>query len=70
MNDTYISVQTAAKMMGQCDQAIRNHVAAGRLPAERIGMRRYYRIKLADLRALAEKYNYPLNEEALEIQRN
>jgi hypothetical protein len=60
---TQISSPAAAAIIGLSDQAIRDHIAAGRLPAQRVGVRGLYKIQLSDLRDLAEKYNYPFDED-------
>ncbi len=63
MNDSRISSLQAGKIVGLTDEAIRNHIEAGRLPAIRVGMKGRYRIELADVMALAERFNYPVDEE-------
>ena len=63
MKDIYVGAKAAGKLIGLSDQAIRDHVAAGRLPAQRVGVRGLYRIRISDLSTLAEKYNYPFDEE-------
>ncbi len=51
------------KLIGLSDESIRKHIRAGRLAAERVGVRGLYRIEPADVKALAMRYNYPLDEE-------
>ena len=65
MNEQRISSTMAAKIVGLSDEAIRNHIQAGRLPAERVGMKGWYRIQIADVKALAKRFNYPMNEDFL-----
>lgn len=65
MNDRRISSAKAAALIGVTPESIRNHIEAGRLPADRVGVRDVYRIEPAALMALAERYNYPINEELL-----
>lgn len=52
----------AAAALGLSVQAVRNHVASGRLPARRHGVRQYYRFREADLREFSIRYAYPLVE--------
>lgn len=63
MTESRVSSEQAGAILGLTGQAIRDHIAAGRLHAERVGVRGLYKIQLSDLRALAEKYNYPFDEE-------
>jgi excisionase family DNA binding protein len=60
-----LATAQAAAIVRLSEQAIRDHINAGRLPAHRQGIRALYKIELDDLRAFALRYNYPLNEEYL-----
>ncbi|MCC6170045.1 MAG: helix-turn-helix domain-containing protein [Caldilineaceae bacterium] len=60
-----LNTPQVAGVLGLTEQSIRNHVHAGRLTARRHGVRRYYRVRVADLRAFADRYNYPLDETLL-----
>ena len=65
MNDPRISCRMAAEIVGLSREAIRNHIQAGRLRAERVGVWGDFCIRPADVKALAEQYNYPINKELL-----
>jgi hypothetical protein len=55
-----------AKVLGLCEQTVRNHALAGRLPARRHGLRGFYRVTVPDVRRFAETYHYVLDEEQLQ----
>lgn len=65
MEDNRISTAQAAKALGLTQQSIRRHIRAGRIKAERVGVRGVFVIPASALVAFAEKYNYPIN-----LQRN
>lgn len=67
MELTTVQAGTALSMTGQ---AIRDHINAGRLPARRHGVRRLLKIEIDDLRAFAQTYNYPVDEEYLSALAN
>ena len=50
-NATYLSVKEVADLFRTCPKTVRRWIAAGELPATRLG--RDYRIARSDLRALA-----------------
>lgn len=60
-----LSTSEAGAAIGMSDQAIRDHIDAGRLPARRHGMKGLYKVKVDDLRAFARQYNYIVDEEYL-----
>ncbi len=60
-----LNTSQAAGVIGLSEQAIRNQVLAGRLPARRHGIRGFYRITVDDLRAFAARYSYQLDEDLL-----
>ena len=69
MSQSTLSADNAGPIIGLTGQAIRDHVAAGRLPCQRVGVRRLYRIDIDDLKALADKYNYPWDQELVDQTR-
>lgn len=60
-----ISTVEAGAALGMSDQAVRDHIAAGRLPARRHGFRGLYRVRVDDLRAFAARYDYVLDDSYL-----
>lgn len=56
-----LTTTEAGKSLGMTDQAVRDHIHAGRLDARRIGMRRQFMISEQELRRFAQEYNYDLN---------
>ena len=56
-----INASQAGQALGMTDQAVRDHVNAGRLKARRVGMRRIYTIRVEDLKDFARKYSYDLD---------
>jgi hypothetical protein len=60
-----LSTTKCGLALGMTNQAVRDHIAAGRLLARRVGVRREYRVHVADLRAFAARYDYELNEDYL-----
>ena len=60
-----LSTAEAGAAIGLSNQAIRDHIAAGRLSAREHGMKRLLKIKVDDLRAFARQYGYIVDEEYL-----
>ncbi|KAB2808351.1 helix-turn-helix domain-containing protein [Pimelobacter simplex] len=54
MTDERISIQSAAKLLGQSAKTVRRRIADGTLPAERIKGSNQYRVKRADVEAMLE----------------
>ncbi len=55
---TYISIDDAASRLGVHSKTVRKWVAAGHVPAYRLGPK-VLRIKLADLEAMVERKRIP-----------
>lgn len=60
-----ISTVQAGAALGLTDETIRNHIAAGRLPARKHGFRGLLKVRVDDLREFARLYNYVVDEEYL-----
>lgn len=60
-----LSTVEAGAAIGLSDQAIRDHIAAGRLAARKHGMKGLFKIKADDLRAFARQFGYLVDEEYL-----
>ena len=60
-----LTTAQAGAALGLSDQAIRDHIAAGRLSARRHGIRGLLKISVDDLWLFARQYNYVVNEEYL-----
>jgi hypothetical protein len=60
-----LTAAQAGMVLGMSDEAIRNHITAGRLAARRHGIRGLYKIMVTDLRSFARQYNYTVDEEYL-----
>jgi excisionase family DNA binding protein len=53
----------AAEVIGVAEATIRNYVERGILPARRVGLRRFIRIDVDNLRRFAVQYGYDFDEE-------
>ena len=60
-----LTTRQAAKVLGVADMTIRNWVTRGALSARRVGLRRYVRIRVDDLRAFAAQSGYEIDEDKL-----
>jgi hypothetical protein len=60
-----LNTEQAARALGRTARSIRNYVAAGRLPAQKVGLHNDIKICVADLRTFATKYNYRIDEQFL-----
>ena len=61
----FVSSDNAALLIGVSDETIRNYADDGRLSCKRVGVRRFYRLDVDSLRALATELNYSFDEELL-----
>lgn len=55
----------AAKIIGVTEVTIRSWVERGALKGKRVGLRRYVRVQVDDLRAFAAQYGYEIDEDKL-----
>lgn len=56
-----LTTMEAGEALGMTDQAVRDHIHAGRLNARRVGVRRQFLISEDELRRFAAKFNYDLH---------
>lgn len=54
-----------AKILGVTQVTVRSWVDRGALKGKRVGLRRYVRIRVDDLREFAAQYGYVLDEDKL-----
>ncbi len=59
-----ITAENAALLVGVSDETIRRLVNRDILPARRVGLRRFIKIDLNDLRKVAADLNYRFDEDA------
>ena len=62
----FVSSDNAATLIQVSDETIRKYADDGLLACKRVGVRRFYRLDVDSLRALATELNYGFNEELLE----
>lgn len=55
----------AAEILGVTEATIRNWVKRGALIGRRVGLRRYVRVNVDDLRVFAAQYGYTIDEDKL-----
>ena len=60
-----LTTPQAAAALGLSEQAVRDHVTAGRLVARRHGFRKTYKFREEDVREFATKYQYVIDEDAI-----